>query len=52
MSKAIFDDIAEGLREAIAIAKGAPDPSTYRVHILASNRRVRRKRNRTVALER
>ncbi|WP_020181055.1 helix-turn-helix domain-containing protein [Methylopila sp. M107] len=32
----IFDEIAEGLREAASIAKGEADPSTYRVHIPAS----------------
>ena len=28
-----FDKIAEGLNEAIAIARGEADPSTYRVHV-------------------
>ena len=33
MTKRAFDKIANGLREAIAIAKGKADPATYRVHI-------------------
>ena|ERR1041384_1505590 len=33
--KRLFDDIAKGLSEAIAIAKGEADPSTYRVHVPA-----------------
>jgi putative transcriptional regulator len=33
MTKRVFDDIAEGLREAISIAKGEADPATYRIHI-------------------
>lgn len=33
MTKRAFDKIAAGLRDAIAIAKGEADPSTYRVHV-------------------
>lgn len=33
MTRRLFDDIADGLREAITIAKGEADPSTYRLHI-------------------
>jgi putative transcriptional regulator len=33
MSKKAFDKIAAGLNEALAIAKGEADPSTYRVHV-------------------
>ena len=33
--KRLFDDIAKRLSEAIAIAKGEADPSTYRVHVPA-----------------
>lgn len=36
MSKRVFDEIAEGLREAIAIAKDEADPATYRLHVPAS----------------
>jgi hypothetical protein len=32
MSKKAFDAIAAGLRDAIAIARGDADPSTYRVY--------------------
>lgn len=32
MTRRVFDDLAEGLREAVTIAKGEADPSTYRVH--------------------
>lgn len=32
MSRKAFEKIAEGLTEAIAIAKGEADPATYRVH--------------------
>jgi putative transcriptional regulator len=32
MSKKAFDKIAEGLADAIAIARGEADPATYRVH--------------------
>lgn len=28
-----FDGIMEGAREAVAIAKGTADPSTYRIHV-------------------
>lgn len=30
-----FDDIMEGLEEAVRIAKGEADPATYRVHVPA-----------------
>ena len=33
MSKKAYDQIAAGLRDAIAIARGEADPSTYRVRI-------------------
>ena len=33
MSKAVFDDIAAGLNDAIAIARNEADPATYRVHV-------------------
>jgi putative transcriptional regulator len=29
----LFDDIKEGLLEAIAVAKGEADPSTYKIHV-------------------
>ncbi len=32
MSTKTFDKIAEGLIDAIAIAKGKADPATYQVH--------------------
>jgi hypothetical protein len=35
MSTKAFDKIAEGLIDAIAIAKGKADPATYRVHVPA-----------------
>ena len=35
MTRRVFNKIAEGLHEAIAIAKGEADPSTYRVHVPA-----------------
>ena len=35
MSKKAYNQIAEGLREAVAIMRGKADPSTYRVHIPA-----------------
>ncbi len=35
MSKKAFDQIAAGLKEAIAIAEGKADPATYRVHVPA-----------------
>lgn len=31
--KRLYDDIAEGLREAISVAKGEADPTTYRIHV-------------------
>ena len=33
MSKKAFDQIAAGLTDAVAIAKGEADPATYRVHV-------------------
>jgi putative transcriptional regulator len=36
MSKKAYDQIAAGLRDAIAIVRGEADPSTYRVHIPAA----------------
>ena len=33
MSKRAFDKIRAGLEDAIAIARGEADPSTYRVHV-------------------
>jgi putative transcriptional regulator len=33
MSKSVADGIRQGLKEAIAFAKGEADPRTYRVHI-------------------
>jgi len=33
MSRKAFDRIAQGLNDAIAIARGEADPSTYRVHV-------------------
>lgn len=32
MTKRVFDQIAEGLHEAISIAKGEADPATYKLH--------------------
>ena len=33
MSKRVYDDIAEGLREAIQIARGELDPSSHNIHV-------------------
>jgi putative transcriptional regulator len=33
MSKKAFDKIAEGLTDAIAIARNEADPKTYRIHV-------------------
>jgi putative transcriptional regulator len=33
MSKKAFNKIADGLKDAIAIAKGEADPASYRVHV-------------------
>jgi putative transcriptional regulator len=33
MSKRAFEKIAEGLSDAIAIARGEADPATYRIHV-------------------
>ena len=43
--KRLFDDIAEGLEHAIAIANGSAAPSTYRIHVPAevNVRAIRRK---------
>lgn len=43
MSKRVFDDLMEGVREVIAIGRGEAAPSTYRVHIPAEidTRRIR-----------
>ena len=45
MSKKAFDEIAAGLADAIAIAKGEADPATYRVNVPADVDvlRIRRK---------
>jgi putative transcriptional regulator len=32
-TKRLVEDVMEGLRDAISIAKGEADPSTYRVHV-------------------
>ena len=34
MTRTAFEKIAAGLKDAIAIANGEQDPSTYRVHVL------------------
>lgn len=36
MAHRIFDDIKAGLEEAVSIARGEADPSTYRVHVPSS----------------
>ncbi len=36
MTKRAFDKIAAGLTDAIALAEGRADPTTYRVHVPAS----------------
>lgn len=41
MKKRLFDNIMQGMREAIAIAKGDADPATYRVHAPPSSRQNR-----------
>lgn len=33
MAKEVFNDIAAGLQDALAIVRGEADPSTYRVHV-------------------
>lgn len=33
MAKRAFDKIAAGLNDAIAIAEGRADPTTYRIHV-------------------
>jgi hypothetical protein len=43
MSKKAFEKIAEGLTDAIAIAKGEADPASYQVHAPA-DRIIRRPR--------
>jgi putative transcriptional regulator len=35
MSKEVFEGIAAGLRDALAIQRGEADPATYRVHVPA-----------------
>ena len=35
MTESVFNDIAAGLEDAIAIARGEADPATYRVHVPA-----------------
>jgi putative transcriptional regulator len=35
MTKTAFEKIAAGLQDAIAIANGEQDPSTYRVHVVS-----------------
>jgi len=32
MSKKVFESIAAGLKDAVAISRGEADPATYRVH--------------------
>ena len=36
MARKLYHDIKTGLEEAIAIARGEADPSTYRVHVPSS----------------
>ena len=36
MTRRVFDDMVDGLHEAIAIAKGEADPKTYRLHVPAA----------------
>lgn len=33
MTKRVFDEIAEGLRDAIAVAKGEAGPSSFHLHL-------------------
>ncbi len=33
MTARLFDEMAQGLNEAVAIARGEADPSTYRAHL-------------------
>ncbi len=33
MAKRIFDDIKEGLEQAVAIARGEAPPTSYKVHV-------------------
>lgn len=33
MAKRIFNDIRQGLEEAVAIARNEADPATYKVHV-------------------
>lgn len=44
MAKRAFDKIAEGLNDALAIARGEADAATYRVHVpdRVDVRRIRR----------
>lgn len=49
MARRIFDDVKAGLEEAVAIAQGEADPSTYRVHVPSSIdvRAIRKERGMT-----
>jgi putative transcriptional regulator len=51
MSKRAFDKIAAGLSDAIAIARGEADPSTYVLHVPAEVdvRKIRTKQRLTQA---
>ena len=51
MSKRAFDKIKAGLEDAIAIARGEADPSSYRVHVPAEVdvKAIRRKLGMTQA---
>lgn len=51
MSRHAFDKIKAGLQDAIAIARGGADPSTYRVHVPADVdvKAIRRKLGMTQA---
>jgi putative transcriptional regulator len=51
MSRHAFDKIKAGLQDAIAIARGEADPSTYRVHVPADVdvKAIRRKLGMTQA---
>jgi len=49
MSKQAFDKIAAGLRDAVAIARGEADPSSYRLHVPpeVDVKKIRRKQRLT-----
>lgn len=52
MTKRTFEKIAAGLSDAIAIARGEADPSTYRVHMPAEvDVKAIRKRKRMTQTE-